>query len=209
MAKSKAAAVDELGLPLAELVIGDNSKRQSGKGLDSNSDALIYDGANLSQLCMIFRMERRLASPKLRNVAPCGERGGYPIYHIHEAAPWLVKPAYDVETYLKRMHHNELPKLLTKEYWNGAKAKQDYLIRAGELWDTNQVLRVAGEAIKTLRMSLLLSVDSIDRMQAIPQETRDLLRQLVDQALNDAANCLVEAFGERAATEIRDLENDI
>ncbi|QHJ72788.1 putative terminase small subunit [Proteus phage P16-2532] len=105
--------------------------RRRSNQLDRESESMIFDGVNITQIAKIFNMERRDVTPKIREVPPCGERGGYPIYKLNEVAPYLVKPLYDVETYIKRMHPNELPKMLSKEFWNGMKAKQDYELREG------------------------------------------------------------------------------
>ncbi|ECV8069594.1 hypothetical protein ABQ22_24835, partial [Salmonella enterica subsp. enterica serovar Typhimurium] len=123
---------------------------------DADTEAMIFQGCNITQLAKLFRMERRDITPKIMDVPPIGERGGYPIYAVHEVAPYLVKPLYDVETYLRRMNFKDLPKELSKEFWAGQRAKQDFDIKAGNLWETEKVIEHFGEAVKVLRMSMLL-----------------------------------------------------
>lgn len=107
---------------------------------DADTEAMIFQGCNITQLAKLFRMERRDITPKIMDIPPVGERGGYPIYAVHEVAPYLVKPLYDVETYLRRMNFKDLPKELSKEFWNGQRAKQEYDLRAGNLWPTEDVV---------------------------------------------------------------------
>lgn len=175
---------------------------------DSETEAMLFQGANITQIAKLFRMERRDVTPKIMDVAPCGERGGYPIYYIHEVAPHLVKPIYDVETYLKRMHPNDLPKHLTKEFWGGMRAKQEYDKAAGNLWETDKVIETMGEAFKLLRMAVLLAGDTVEREMVFTTEQREKLRVIMDGALNDCANRLVDHFKKDAVKETAD-DDDI
>lgn len=172
---------------------------------DKETEAMLFQGANITQIAKLFRMERRDVTPKIMDVAPCGERGGYPIYYIHEVAPHLVKPIYDVETYLKRMHPNDLPKHLTKEFWGGMRAKQEYDKAAGNLWETDKVIAHMSEAFKLLRMAILLAGDTVEREMVFTTEQREKLRVIMDGALNDCANRLVDYFKKDA---VKELEND-
>lgn len=169
---------------------------------DDDTNVMLFQGANITQLAKLFRMERRDVTPKIMDVAPCGERGGYPIYYIHEVAPHLVKPIYDVETYLRRMHPNDLPKNLSKEFWAGMKARQDFEKAAGDLWETDKVIELMGEAFKTLRMTMLLAGDTVEREMTLTVEQRDRLRTIFDGALEDLADALVNRFSGRARKEV-------
>lgn len=182
-------------------------KRRSNQN-DSETETMLFQGANITQIAKLFRMDRRDVTPKILDVAPCGERGGYPIYFIHEVAPHLVKPIYDVETYLKRMHPNDLPKHLTKEFWSGMRAKQEYDKAAGNLWDTDKVIEVMGEAFKLLRMSILLAGDTVERELAFTTEQREKLRVIMDGALQDCADRLINRFGPEARKEQETVDDD-
>lgn len=172
---------------------------------DVETEAMLFQGANITQLGKLFRMERRDITAKISgNVPPCGERGGYPIYFIHEVAPHIVKPIYDIETYLKRMHHNDLPKHLSKEFWAGLRQRQEYLKAEGDLWETDKVIEVMADAFKTLRMTLLLASDTVEREMTLTHQQRDKLRVIFDGALNDLADSLVNRFADRAKKEVID-----
>lgn len=166
--------------------------------LDKASEDMIFQGCTQSQLVKIFGMDRRDIKAKIAegNVTPCGVRAGYPIYAIRDVAPWLVKPAYDIENYLKRMHHNDLPKHLSKEFWAGMRAKQEYQLKEGELWPTEQVISVMGEVFKRLRMSMLLIQDAVEREHMLTTQQRDKVSSLIDGALNDMADGLITQFQE-------------
>lgn len=177
---------------------------------DENTEAMLFQGANITQLGKLFRMERRDITAKISgHVAPCGERGGYAIYFIHEVAPFVVKPMYDVETYLKRMHHNDLPKHLSKEFWAGLRQRQEYLKAEGDLWDTDKVIETMGDVFKKLRMTLLLAGDTVERELTFTPEQREKLRTIIDGSLNDMADELVNAYKDRAEKETVEDDDDI
>lgn len=174
----------------------DMAPKTRANSMDEDSKAIIYDGANLSQLCKIFRMDRRNMSEKLHNVPPKGERHGFPIWEIADVAPHIVKPIYEIEEYIKRMHHNDLPKHLTKEYWAGLRSRQEYLLKEGDLWPTDKVLAKFSEVLKRLRMSILLTRDAVERDTILSTVQRDRMTQLIDGALNDAADSLLAEFAD-------------
>lgn len=161
---------------------------------DADTEAMIFQGCNITQIAKLFRMERRDVTPKIMDVPPIGERGGYPIYAVHEVAPYLIKPLYDVETYLRRMNFKDLPKELSKEFWAGQRAKQDFDIKAGNLWETEQVVEHFGEAVKLLRMSMLLIPDTLARQAGLTEAQRNVVQSSVDGMLNDLAVALIDKF---------------
>lgn len=176
--------------------------------MDEDTGSMIFEGCNISQLAKLFRMERRDIQPKIRSVAPCGERGGYPIYFVHEVAPHVVKPIYDVETYIKRMNPQDLPKHLTKEFWAGQRSRQDYEARAGDLWPTDKVVEIFGEAVKVFRMSMLLMRDSLERETELTESQRSRIDTMVDSALNGLVEALVTRFETEARKPAAAVDDD-
>lgn len=176
---------------------------------DAQSNAMIFDGCTQSQLCTIFKMDRRTLAAKLAqgNVKPCGSRAGFPIYYIHEVAPHVVKPLYDIEAYISRMHHNDLPPLLSKEYWNGKKARQDFELREGNLWETEEVQSKVSAMLKDIRMSILLFRDGLTRDTVLTDEQDNRLRDMIDGLLNEMAGRLTAMF-KRGKNEQREEDDD-
>jgi hypothetical protein len=160
--------------------------------------SLLYQGVTLSDMEVLFRMDRRTIMAKLSGkVEPCGTRGKgrSEIWQIRDAAPHLVKPAGDIEEYIKRMRPNDLPPLLTKEYWNGQRAKQKFLEDEGDLWRTDRVVDTLASAFKTVRMNLLLVPDALERRAALSDQQREELRVLIDGTLQGLRDALIEQFG--------------
>lgn len=169
--------------------------------LDDESRAMLYEGANLSQLCVLFRMDHRVLVEKLHGVQPVGRRGNADIYSIPEVAPKLVRPDYDIEAYIKKMNHTDLPKMLSKEYWAGQRSRQEYMLKAGDLWETAKVIENVGELVKLIRMSMLLLVDAVERQVELTPRQREIIKELADGTLRDLHKTVVEKFGDRDAAE--------
>jgi hypothetical protein len=157
---------------------------------------MLFDGLNLSQLGVAFRMDHRVLVEKLKDCPSTGTRNGFPTWQIHEAAPHLVRPIYDIEAYIKRMNHADLPKHLTKEFWAGLKSKQDYELRAGDLWPTSKVVESVGELFKLVRMSALLATDTLERQVELTEPQRAIVKNLMDGMLNDLHRAVQEKFQE-------------
>ncbi len=168
----------------------------AGIKTDDETKALLYEGANMSQLMALFKMDSRMIKEKLHkgNVKPVGKRVGADIYSIYEAAPHLVKPVFDVETYIKRMHHSELPKMLTKEFWSGQRSKQIYEENAGLLWRTEKVVESVGELMKLVKMSTLLMLDAVERQTELTERQRGIIKGLSHGMLDDLQKRIDEKF---------------
>lgn len=164
-----------------------------------DSRLTIYEGATQSDLASMFRMtpktvKARLAEAGLR---PKGTRGGYEIYEIKEAAPLLVQPPADIVDRVLRMHPNDMPKMLAKEYWMSRNHMLTVKQREGDLFTTRSVIDLAGDAFKTLRLSLMLFSDAVEREVGLTEEQRAIIERLVESALNDMRERLVDAISNR------------
>lgn len=164
------------------------------EGTDDTTRAILYEGANLSQLGRLFRMDHRVLVEKLHQCKPCGTRNNVDIYDVAEVAPYLVKPIYEIEEYIKRMHHNDLPKHLTKEFWSGLRSRQEYEQKEGNLWATTRVVEVIGGLMKMVKMSVRLMADSVDRQAELSDRQRHLVKSLGDGMLEELYRTVIEAF---------------
>lgn len=164
---------------------------------DDETLAAIYKGVTQDQLMRLFKMDHRTVKRKLfeSGVKAVGKTSnGSDLYAIHEIAPYLVKPVFDVETYIKQMNHNELPKHLTKEFWAGLRSKQDYEEKAGLLWRTEKVVEKVGELMKLVKMSTLLMNDAVERQTELTDRQRSIIKELSHGMLSDLMTRINENF---------------
>lgn len=160
-------------------------------------ESLIVEGANISQLARIFQLDNRTVTSRLFDLKPNKVRGRSIMYLIKDAAIYLCKPIGDFDEALKRMNPADLPPLVTKEYWNGRKARLDYEERVGDLWPTSEVKEHITTAFASLRMTLMLTNDQVERDTDLPNNVRDKIRSIIDESIVELQKNLIDAFNEK------------
>lgn len=183
------------------------NKRVSAS-MDDTSRAILYEGANLSELSILFRMDHRVLVEKLHNVKASGMRRGVAIYRIDEVAPYLVRPQYDIEEYIKKMNHTELPKMLTKEFWAGQRSRQEYMLKDGDLWPTAKVVENVGELMKLMKMSVRLFSDGVERQSELTEKQRAIIRGLSDGLLTELHRTVTQKFKSKPEQESAGDDDD-
>lgn len=168
--------------------------RRRSSTLDDDSQVMLYEGLNMSQLAIAFRVDHRTLQQKLHGVKPTGSRNGTEIWRIEVVAPYLVRPHEDMETYLKKMHHNDLPKHLSKEFWAAIKLRQEVEEKSGDLWPTERVVGVIGNLMKMMKMAVRLMSDSVDSHAELTDKQRRIVKQLGDGMLEQLFTEVREAF---------------
>jgi hypothetical protein len=164
------------------------------------SELLATGEATMAQLAQLFETDAKTLPKRLRGLRPAGVRNNTSTYKIRDAASRIVKPGYAIEHYLRTMNHSELPPLLTKEYWNGQRARQIYEENAGDLWRTAEVVESFAEAFKTLRMALLLTADGVDREAELSETQRKIIKRMIDGAIDDLREKMVDRFKDYVAS---------
>lgn len=170
-------------------------KRHGNQQVDDESAVMIYQGISITQAVTIFGMDIRDIKAKIQgHVMPCGERRQNPIYQIRDLAPYLVRPPYDIDEFIQRMSIADLPMMLRKEYWAGLRSRQLYEKEAAELWPTADVVEMVSTLFKTLRMSLLLTRESVERETELTPRQREIITRIIDNALEDANAKTISQF---------------
>lgn len=160
---------------------------------------MLHRGVSVSTLGELFHMDKRKVASLMASVHPVGERKGYPIYDLAEAASLLAKPTDEqVLKTLKRLPMQKLPVHLQKEFWDAARSRQTYEENAKELWRTEDVLAVLTDLLKSMRTSVTLFVDTVSRETTLTEKQRHLIEELGDGLLSDLHNRLTsdERFAE-------------
>lgn len=168
----------------------------ASESYDDETQGIIYQGASSRQLALMFHMDPSVVSRRISGLIPVGRRRGAMIYSIAEAAARLVKPGYEIERYIMEMNHLDLPPLLAKEFWNAMRSRLAFEESNGDLWRTVDVVRAFSEVFQTLRMSLMLMSDAVERETSLTDGQRLALRRLIDGGLHDCRTKLIEKFSE-------------
>jgi len=185
------------------------STKRNQRSLDDESQIALYEGLNQSQLAVAFGMDIRTIQRKIHGLHPSGIRNGSKVWKLADVTPYLVKPRVDIETYIKNMNHNELPKHLTKEFWAGQRARQDYLLKEGDLWPTTQVVEKVSELMKLMSMSLKLLADTVDRQSELTEKQRKVILSIVDSTQTDLVRTVQEHFSKVEPKQQPKVESEV
>lgn len=165
----------------------------------ATADDLVYQGASLAEIATMFGVSGVEARNRCYGIRPNGTRAGIKVYRIRDVAPRFVKVTEDAELVdrILRMKHTDLPKMLSKEYWAGKLAKQKYEMLKEDLWPTTKILEYIGDAYKTIRLSLMLMIDAVERETTFTELQRRLLVDMIDSTLEETRERLQDGTTNR------------
>lgn len=171
------------------------SRANAAATLDEEGASILYKGANMSQLSILFKVDDRVLKEKMYGIQPVGKRGNAAIYDVAEVAGRMGKLTEEqVDAAMKRLNHNDLPKALTKEYWAGLRSRQEYLLREGNLWPTEKVVDSVSTIFKLVKMSTMLAADSVERQVELTDRQRAIIQTAMDGMLLDLHNQIIKTF---------------
>lgn len=178
---------------------------------DKETSTIIHEGANQTQLCKLFKTDKRRVKERLLHVPPDGRRTGVPVWKVSTVAPHLVKPLFDVENYLRTMNHADLPPHLTKEFWAGQRSRQSFEEDEGDLWRTTEVVEAVADLLRLVRMTVMLIPDQLEKVTTLSHKQRELVSEQTDGLLDELRQSILRSFSEQrtgAVTE-QDIESAI
>ncbi len=159
----------------------------------------LHRPVSITFLADVMGMDRTTVRKRLANLPPLGQkRGGNPLYDFRQAMQYLVTPRVDMEKVLASMSAGDLPPSLQKDVWDARLKAQKWMVQAGELWATDDVLEVLGEAFQRLKTTTQLWIDQIGDTHSLPVAARKELTELVDTLQANLHKTLVEMPKEKA-----------
>ena len=171
-----------------------NAEEPTLDGLDLG---LVAGGVSAAWLGHVFGHDKNTIKKKLAKCPVAGKNRNTPLYLIKDAAAWLVPPKVDVMTYIKSLPPTDLPPRINAAYWSAMEARQRVLLRAGELWQTEDVISVFGEAMLMIKDTVTLWVDEMDRVDGLTDKQRAMLERMSDGLLSEVHERLVAAPAKR------------
>lgn len=160
----------------------------------ATENELIMIGATVTDLARLFGIDRKDVRARIGDIPPRAKRGNLDVWRVKDVAPRLVRIDDNMTDMVRRVlatHHTDLPKMLSKEFWYGQNQRLKYMRDVGDLWDTSAVVELASDVFKTLRLSLMLASDSVERETGLTSRQREIIENLMHEALNDAREKLV------------------
>jgi Protein of unknown function (DUF1441). len=166
-------------------------------------------GVTVYWLAQVFGMTTESVRMRLADCTPESVHGKSNRYRVKDAAPYLVDPKIDIEKYMKRMRAGDLPPLLQKEIWDAKLKRQKWEAQAGDLWHTEDVIAVLSEVFATIKSTVQLWPDTVERTVGLEDDQRELLVSMKDTLQNEVYRKLQEMAQEKSTeSSIANLEDE-
>lgn len=167
-------------------------------------------GVTVYWLSQVFGITPETVRMRLADCTPESVNGKSNRYRVRDAAPYLVDPKIDIEKYMKRMRAGDLPPLLQKEIWDAKLKRQRWEAQAGDLWHTQDVIAVLSEVFATIKSTIQLWPDTVERTAGLTDEQRELLVHMGDTLQDEVYRKLQEmAKAKKTTSSLRDLEEPV
>lgn len=172
----------------------------------------VFRGVSMTWLAQAFKMDRVTVKKRLAHCPSLSNDRTTPLYSLRQAAAYLVEPKVDIAAYLKAMRPNDLPPLLQDSFWSAQTKRQKWEHEAGNLWQTDDVIEVLGEAARRIRTAITLWSDNLDRVHGMSNEQRVMLTGMCDGLLDEIHEALVDMPKSKRTpsqiSQLNDMERD-
>lgn len=165
--------------------------RRSGRASDHPHVEDMLTGVTVSWLAQVFGMDPKTVKAKLADCPPMHRRKAGYVYHLPTACSYLIKPAMTAEQMMKNMKPSDLPAQFQQSFWDAALKRQKWEENAGQLWRTDAVREVLGSTFQTIKFTMQLWADTLERQTGLSAEQRDIVVQMVDGLQEEIYKALV------------------
>jgi hypothetical protein len=158
----------------------------------------VMGGVTVFWLAKAFGMEVSTVRKRIADCPPLARKTSGFIYSLSVAAQYLVKPKIDVKSYLEAMKPSDLPQQLQPSYWEANLKRQKFELTMGQMWVTEDVLEVFAEVFKTIKFSIQLWPDTLERQSGFSDEDREILITLADDLQDEIYQSIDKLAKERS-----------
>lgn len=143
-------------------------------------------------LAEFFNMSPDTVKKRLAKCPVAGYVGsGRPVYIFQDTVSFLIKPKWDIATYLKTLNIGDMPLPISKVYWEAERTKNKTLLETGQAWPTSKVLETLGQVFMMIKDRIPLIREGM-RDEGLTDPQSDVLEKLCDQFQRDLHEALVE-----------------
>lgn len=160
-------------------------------------------GVTVAWLSQVFDIPIPIVKTKLRFCPPMsvrrrGTKMLTTFYSVKEAAAYLVTPAFSTADYLRAVKRGELPPALQQQIWDALLKRQKWEENAGQLWRTEKVREVLGGTFQTIKFTIQLWADTVERETELNQSQRNAIIRMADALQKEIYDALVAQQSENA-----------
>lgn len=175
---------------------------ESGRLIPQKGQAAnpVIRGVTASWLSEVFDMDVRVVKARLRDcpVKSSHSRGTKMLtthYDVKTAAAYLVTPAFSTAEYLRGVRRGDLPAALQQTVWDALLKRQKWEETAGQLWRTEKIRDVLGITFQSMKFTIQLWSETIERQTELSDSQRDLIITMADSLQSDLYDALVKNVG--------------
>lgn len=169
----------------------DLDERLQAKAAQQKNDDMLgladsaTQGVTVSFLAQVFVMDpnkvkRLLVNCPIKHSRKRGRTQTQHLYDLATAAKYLVEPNINVEDVLKQIKKEDMPPAINTAFWDAALKRQKWEENAGELWRTETIRGVIGSMFQTIKFTIQLWGDTIERQTGLEEEQREILNGMTD-----------------------------
>jgi hypothetical protein len=178
--------------------IDDKLAKATAKNLQQTvlADSAIQ-GVTIAFLSQVFQMDpqktkRLLVNCPVKEYRKRGTKQVQNIYDLPTAAAYLVEPKISVEEVLAQIKREDLPPAINTAFWDAQLKRQKWEENAGQLWRTETIRSTIGGMFQTIKFTIQLWADTIERQTGLSEEQRDILNGMTDSLQQDMFTALRE-----------------
>jgi hypothetical protein len=143
-------------------------------------------GVTVMTLAEVFDMDHNKVRRKLANCPVLrfqrrGVTGKQPVYELSKAAAFLVEPVIDPDEIIRKLKKEDLPPAISTAYWDAQLKRQKWEEQAGQLWRTETIAGVIGSMFQTIKFTIQLWADTLERQTGLSEDQRELLNRMTDE----------------------------
>lgn len=169
------------------------------RGLSMNGLAdSALQGVTVSFLSQVFRMDPAAVKRRLVNcpILESRVRGTTQVQHRYDlatAAKYLIDPEIDLAEIIAKARKEDLPPSINGAYWDARLKRQKFEENAGDLWRTERVWQVLSDTFQTMKFTMNLWAETVERATGITEEQRNKILDLKDSLQEELYQALVAA----------------
>jgi hypothetical protein len=173
---------------------------------------LTAKGVTTAWLSTAFKMPEptvryRLRGCPIKATKTRGTKMKVHLYDLRTAAGFLVAPAFSTKEYMKALKKGDLPPALQQSVWDAMLKRQKWEENAGDLWRTDQIREVLGSTFQTIKFTVQLWADTVERQVQLSEDQRRIIIEMSDALQGAIFDALVKQMNENmTGPQLAELE---
>lgn len=155
---------------------------------------MLYGFVPVTALAAMFALDPKQVNKRLVGKVTANVDGKVLRYRIRDAAPHLVDFKFDVEDAIKKLPPSKIPPALQDAFWKAQLSRQKFEENRGDLWRTEHVIKVMGQAFQIMRMQIMMFRDTLQHQTELTDRQVKLIDKMSDDLLLSLRKALVDEY---------------